>query len=555
MPQRGLQLVARARFGVLITLFACAAPTKPASPNVEQAQAVDENAALLARLPGDAQRCVFARPTLVDPTLKALLQPLSQAGAQAWLSPLEVAAYARAERDGAAGTREQLEYVRFASADAAAIRSALAASDTRQLHWADEPSPCTPDATCTPVEARFVDAHTVQLRSFAHTRGAHGASQSCTALHAELADAIEIASWSAEPLAGSRIESQSALHITRDTLTRTLRHRFHDERSAQLASERAFSGEEDAPMLGSSLAQRQLVRRGVWLEQRTQVTLEELALATRERAQEASLVAQQEPPPKRSEQVDHEALQQLEQATRSLCKRAQSQGRVQLAQPVQLPIAELPRLLSYWARLPAEREQSELGLHIVAHVPDSVLAATAPAMRSVACGKEAFVITVASNDDAQLQEQGARLALSVGESDVQLFVAIRTLGEANERNVVTIRLLGSVSQGVFTLREVGRPLRAVRWPLIVRYLRAPLSTLQGSIFPPDEWTLEGRSPHEALNVLAAAQSEPAATCDHEQNWVRCKGSFADPRAGARALRRGAAAVLLREARQLWSSAE
>jgi hypothetical protein len=56
-------------------------------------------------------------------------------------------------------------------------------------------------------------------------------------------------------------------------------------------------------------------------------------------------------------------------------------------------------------------------------------------------------------------------------------------------------------------------------------------------------------------MLASARAESGASCASDGLVVRCRGSFSDPRAAARALRRAAFAVLGKDSRALWSGAD
>jgi hypothetical protein len=222
-----------------------------------------------------------------------------------------------------------------------------------------------------------------------------------------------------------------------------------------------------------------------------------------------------------------------------------------------LPLAELPRLLVYLARLSRERDQQAFGVHILARGSDAGSGDSGPdtwSEESSGCAGHGRVLAAASFDDAPLLLQGGLLAQHFPEGELELLVAIDAL-EPGAGEGPILRMRGRVAAGTFTLHEVGRALRELRWPLVERYLLAPLSTLRGSLFPPDEWAVEADSSELALSMLASARAESGASCASDGLVVRCRGSFSDPRAAARALRRAAFAVLGKDSRALWSGAD
>lgn len=256
-------------------------------------------------------------------------------------------------------------------------------------------------------------------------------------------------------------------------------------------------------------------------------------------------------------QGDYERAEWAFLTARSMCQRVERQGRSTPAAAPRLPLAELPRLLTYLARLSPEHE-GDLGVHIVARGAQGPSArAEAPTWseQTTACGEPGHVLAAASFDDAQLLAQGALLASQFPAGELELAVGIDPLGGAQPAQGATLRLRGTVEQGMLTVHELSRPLRDVRWPLVDRYLIAPLASLRGGLFPPDEWSFELPSIEQAMLALTAAQTEPSAQCERDGTRVRCRGSFTDARVAARALRRAAGSVLSREARALWSSAE
>lgn len=253
---------------------------------------------------------------------------------------------------------------------------------------------------------------------------------------------------------------------------------------------------------------------------------------------------------------DYERAEWAFLTARSMCQRVEKQGRAPLLGATRVPLSELPRMLTYLARLPSEREV-DLGVHIVARGSTDAAATSSVqtwSERTVACG-HGHVLAAASFDDGQLLAQGALLATLFPAGDLELYIGIDPLGAARASHGATVRLRGTVADGVLTLNEVSRPLRDVRWALLERTLLAPLASLRGALFPPDEWSFELISAGQAVEALAAAQTEPSAQCERDGTRVHCRGSFSDARVAARALRRAAAVVLHKEARALWSSAE
>jgi hypothetical protein len=261
---------------------------------------------------------------------------------------------------------------------------------------------------------------------------------------------------------------------------------------------------------------------------------------------------------KRADGQDHERAEWAYLTARNLCQRGQRSGAAQrvLGAP-RLPLAELPRLLVYLARLAGDRDQRPLGVHILARGSDAGSGGAGPdawSEESAGCGGHGRVLAAASFEDAPLLMQGSLLARHFPEGELELLVAIDPL-EPGAGEGPVLRMRGRVAGGSFSVHEVGRALREVRWPLVERYLLAPLSALRGSLFPPDEWAVEADSSELALSMLASARAESGASCASDGLVVRCRGSFSDPRAAARALRRAAFAVLGKDSRALWSGAD
>jgi hypothetical protein len=676
---------------------ACApvAPLPPAPTTA--AAALGEAEALVARLPAESRRCVALQATRVGADQRALVAPISQAPSLPWTLALPVSVYARGEIEGRLGRRESVELVRFARGDQAQIRAELARAESRQLIWADaEPGPvCADELGCAPVGARFLDARTVQLSTPPVLASYEPGGGACLALLLQAPEAIEVAARSDALLGAAHVATESFLYGQVEAgvaagspsgLVRVLRHRFQDEMAAEHALARALSGEEDAPSLASSLVDARRRRVGEWLELRSAVTFEELALgvADQERLRgalrsdagralaelpdesdaeavrafaDARLRALADPAggPEQRAQLDDllqralrvhpdddglakrlfelrvrtgpaAALELADQAlsatrgepaywqlsrrrallalsvrryraelqksfglsvraaaqmadevarkvaraqdheraewafltARNLCSRGQRGLPVQRVQGApRLPLAELPRLLVYLARLSSERDLQAFGVHILARGSDADSADGGPdswSEGSVACGGPGRVLAAPGFDDAPLLLQGSQLARHFPEGELDLLVAIDPI-EAGAGEGPLLRLRGRVSAGSLSLHEVGRALREVRWPLVERYLLAPLAALHGSLFPPDEWAVEADSSEIAASMLASARGESAAACAGDGLLVRCRGSFSDPRAAARALRRAAFAVLGKDSRALWSGAD
>jgi hypothetical protein len=669
-----------------------------------------EASELVARLPAESRRCVALSPLRVGAEQRALVAPLSQAPALPWTLALPVSAYARAEIEGSGGRRESVELVRFAHGDRARIRAELTRADSRPLVWEDaEPGqpgpPCADELGCAAVGARFVDARTVQLSMPPVLAAYEPGGGPCLPLLLQAPDAIEVAARNDALLGSSHVATESYLYAAVESplarprarfdtrapperLVRVLRHRFQDEAAAQQALARALSGEEDAPSLASSLVEAQRRRLGEWLELRSTVSFEELALglADQERLRSAlrvdpagraaaplpdesdaeavrAFVDAQLPAladaarePQRRAQLDdllqralrvhpdddglskrlfelrvrqapagaleladqalgatrgepaywqlarrrallalsakryraelqksfglsvraaaqmadevarkvaraadHERAEWAFLTARNLCQRGQRGALVQRVHgSPRLPLAELPRLLVYLARLSGERDQQAFGVRILARGSDagSGQAGTDTwSEESSGCGGgHGRVLAAASFEDAPLLHQGGLLAQHFPEGELELLVAIDALEPGGGEGPI-LRMRGRVAAGTFTLHEVGRALREVRWPLVERYLLAPLSALRGSLFPPDEWAVEADSSELALSMLASARAESGASCASDGLVVRCRGSFSDPRAAARALRRAAFAVLGKDSRALWSGAD
>jgi len=682
-----------------ITLGAACAPSPGLvrAPASAPAAALGEAGELAAQLPAESRRCVVLQPARVGAEQRALLAPVSQAPALPWTLALPVSAYARGEVEGPFGRRESIELVRFTHGDRARIRAELTRADSRPLVWDDAApgqSVCGDDLTCAAVGARFVDARTVQLSTPPVLASYEPGGGPCLALLLQAPDAIEVAARNDALLGSAHVATESYLYGAADaagppdTLVRVLRHRFQDEAAAAHALERALSGEEDAPSLAFSLVDAQRRQVGEWLELRSNVRFEELALglADQERlrsalrvdaggrpaaplpdesdaeavrafvdAQLPALAGAASEPQRRAqlddlllralrvhpdddglskrlfelrlrqtpaaaleladqalaaprgepaywqlgrrrallalsakryraelqksfglsaraaaqmaEEVatkveraqDHERAEWAFLTARNLCQRGQrgvAMQRVHGAPPL-LPLAELPRLLVYLARLSGERDQQAFGVHILARGSDAGSADGGPdtwSEESVACGGRGRVLAAASFEDAPVLQQGGQLARHFPEGELELLVAIDPLGPGAGEGPM-LRMRGRVLAGTFSLHEVGRALREVRWPLVERYLLAPLAALRGSLFPPDEWAVEADSSELALSMLAGARGESGASCANDGLVVRCRGSFADPRTAARALRRAAFAVLGRDSRSLWSGAD
>jgi hypothetical protein len=251
--------------GCLFTLFGCAGAVSAAG----NASAIDaaarakeshpEPLALLAELPGGADRCVLAQPARVDATRRTLTARVSQAEPFAWLPALQVQAYAsveRANRDGASA-RVSLLSIGVAPDQARAVLQAEGG-----VVFDFEASPTAPRCAGVgcPIRARFTASNRLWLQRGELVPVAQpGAEQLCSKLLERNPDAVEASAARGGPPA----ELELPLHTSAElTLTSSgLQVLRIDELPSALEADAALEDDTAGVMLGPVLAVGSNLRR------------------------------------------------------------------------------------------------------------------------------------------------------------------------------------------------------------------------------------------------------------------------------------------------------
>lgn len=134
-------------------------PAPPSRPSGAELQRADRALQLAAELPAGGDRCVIARPARVPRMRRGLLARVSQAEPMAWLTELDVRAYASVRRDDHDGPSAQVTLL-WVGAPRQRVREVLDARSGLVLHWEEDAS-CEP-GEC-PVRARFASEHVVRI--------------------------------------------------------------------------------------------------------------------------------------------------------------------------------------------------------------------------------------------------------------------------------------------------------------------------------------------------------------------------------------------------------
>jgi hypothetical protein len=221
-----------------------------------------------------------------------------------------------------------------------------------------------------------------------------------------------------------------------------------------------------------------------------------------------------------------------------------------------VPLAALPRVMAYLARLSSVHSAQDFGVHILASL-DSEAPQTSSESDvwhedTHAVGELSAVFAAATWDDTQLEAEGRALAERLGDGPVELVFGVDVIGG----KVGSVqRINGVVSHGELTIERASLALAHARWELVHRYLTHPLENMAGAHFPPDELQLVLRSDAEVTRVLEATSKEADFTCEQEGLTLHCRGPLDDSRAAARALVRVAQVALEPEARAFWEGAD
>jgi hypothetical protein len=649
-----------------------------------RAQAADgDDARTLARLlPAPAERCSVSLPTRVSRARRALLAQASYSERLPWSLDLDVLAYARADRSDPSGTRISREYVRFATVDRTRVVAELERALARPIVWDGVPSarePCEGELTCVPVEARFVDARTVELArgAWLHDRTAESA---CVGLLIAHPTALEV-SLRENTVTGSELRDTTAvLAFSGDGVERTISKRYASEQAAERASSAARRGEDELPSLSGSGTSEPGRRRGDRIEQRVLASFDELELAAHDQQRARALAGELDAPrplgqlePGDSEAVraafdralptlrragptGAEAARWLELLARAQAAAPSDDGlarrlyqlqlsvrgdaraahavaerslharlgeaaawelaqraalahfdaerlRVELARAHQLPVDQARRMAdelaskvagghdyerAEWAyltarglasaarklkrstvalRLPlnelartlallaqASDEHGDLGVHLLAlgalvDLPQAQAIEALWSERTIGGGRPGLVLAASTWDDVPLRALGRALALQTSDGPLTLAIGLERIGA---RTRTTLVLTGRRQGAELVVDQLSRSLRGLAWERLARLLVAPLTQLQGALYPPDELTIVAEDGDEAVAVRAAAESEARIVCTTEGLTVRCRGPLADQGAARRALLAVVRRVLARDARSLWS---
>ncbi|MFT3922756.1 MAG: hypothetical protein QM778_09495 [Myxococcales bacterium] len=224
---------------------------------------------------------------------------------------------------------------------------------------------------------------------------------------------------------------------------------------------------------------------------------------------------------------------------------------------LRLPLAQVPRLFAYWARLGRAAEGHDLGVHLLAFGARTAAPLPADAQHwaqdTKVQGRAASVFAAATWEDEALVNQGSALAQHFAPGAFELLVGIEQL-DASRRGAL-VSLSGRLEGGDLVVEEISANLVKVRWELVVRTLLEPLQALRGSVFPPDELVVGTHTPAELESARRAAETAGDLVCSNEGLMLRCRGGVGDLRAATRGLLRTARALLGPDANALWSGAD
>lgn len=222
-------------------------------------------------------------------------------------------------------------------------------------------------------------------------------------------------------------------------------------------------------------------------------------------------------------------------------------------------LAQLPRLLSVWARLSSVHGRRDLGVHIVAfgtraHAEPAPEAGLWAADTRVS-GRAASVLSAATWEDSQLLAQGRALRARFAPGPLELWVGLDAIEEVSPatRRGTLLSFSGELREdGTFIVREVTRSLAGVDFARVRAYLAEPLSRLGGAVFPPDPLELEARNEEDLARLIQAAELGPEVRCAATGLALRCAGAPHDGRAAFFALLRVARALLGPDAEAPWA---
>jgi hypothetical protein len=229
--------------------------------------------------------------------------------------------------------------------------------------------------------------------------------------------------------------------------------------------------------------------------------------------------------------------------------------------PVRVPLALLPRLFAYLARVSEAHDvATNLGVHVLGFgVLDPSFRPEDSALWTAetdGAGRAGVVLAAATWDDEQLTKQGEVLSARFADGPIELVIGLDPIAPtAPGKNRALVHLAGHVEGEQLLLERAGRSLQHARWPLIERYLAAPLALMHGAQFPPDELIVVTPDAGAAQVALRAAREDAITECTLDGLAVHCRGPLDDMHAASRALVRVARTALVLEGRALWAGAE
>lgn len=124
-----------------------------------------------------------------------------------------------------------------------------------------------------------------------------------------------------------------------------------------------------------------------------------------------------------------------------------------------------------------------------------------------------------SPDLVALRRLGAQLAPAVPSGPLEVVLALRDPGGAL---VSTFRLSGTLADGILEIDRVSPELRAVRWPLLTRYLASPLAELPTALFPPPTLTVRAESAELAAELRRRVDPSHPGACSVAGPILRCR---------------------------------
>jgi hypothetical protein len=227
------------------------ATTKAAGDMAAQAPAVDHALALAGLLPRGADRCVVARPALLDPDRRELFAQVAQAEKLAFLRGVEVLAYASAEREGRDGPGARVSYLRV-NGQPETVRRAFEQGSGMSVRWGD--FDCGADG-CRRVRAAFVGEGLLRIeRGRFRAASREGAERLCRRLLERQPAALEVATTRARRLQRGGLASplrSSTVSVASDAGVRVVRDELMPSREAAEAQRRSLPlarGSAQAPL-------------------------------------------------------------------------------------------------------------------------------------------------------------------------------------------------------------------------------------------------------------------------------------------------------------------